>query len=77
MGEPGVPCTPQILAEQLTLSQPEGADYAHQIILAPQDSDLNMALDHEYDLSRGISILGEVRNAEISRVTQQLLCSKF
>jgi hypothetical protein len=27
--------------------------------------------------TRGISILGEVRNAEISRVTQQLICSKF
>ena len=27
-------------------------------------------------LTRGISILGEVRNVEISRVTQQLLCSK-
>ena len=26
--------------------------------------------------NRGISILGEVRNVEISRVTQQLLCSK-
>ena len=26
--------------------------------------------------TRGISILGEVRNVEISRVTQQLLCSK-
>ena len=26
--------------------------------------------------SRGISILGEVRNVEISRVTEQLLCSK-
>ena len=25
---------------------------------------------------RGTSILGEVRNEEISRVTQQLLCSK-
>ena len=25
---------------------------------------------------RGTSILGEVRNVEISRVTQQLLCSK-
>ena len=31
----------------------------------------------ELVLGRGISILGEVRNAEISRVTQQLLCSKF
>ena len=27
---------PQILANQLTLSQPRGADYAHQIILAPR-----------------------------------------
>ena len=26
--------------------------------------------------ARGISILGEVRNMEISRVTQQLQCSK-
>ena len=26
---------PQFLADQLTLSQPRGADYAHQIILAP------------------------------------------
>ena len=28
---------PQILADQLTLSQPRGADYAHHIILAPPD----------------------------------------
>jgi hypothetical protein len=27
--------------------------------------------------TRGISILGEVRNVAISRATQQLLCSKF
>ena len=27
--------------------------------------------------NRGTSILGEVRNVEISRVTQQLLCSKY
>ena len=33
----GVPGHPQILADQLTLSQPRGADYAHQIILAPPD----------------------------------------
>ena len=32
---PGVPWQPQILADQLTLSQPGKADYAHQIILAP------------------------------------------
>ena len=28
---------PKILKDQLTLSQPEGADYAHQMILAPPD----------------------------------------
>ena len=28
---------PQILANQLTLSQAEGADHAHQMILAPSD----------------------------------------
>ena len=33
----GVPWHPQILADQLTLSQPRGADYAQQIILAPPD----------------------------------------
>ena len=37
LGMPGVPWHPQILADQLTLSQPEGADYAHQIVLAPPD----------------------------------------
>ena len=31
----------------------------------------------ELILVRGTSILGEVRNVEISRVTQQLLCSKY
>ena len=36
LGVPGVPWQPQILADQLTLSQPRGADYAHQIILAPR-----------------------------------------
>ena len=39
--EPGVPQHPQILADQLTLSQPEGADYAHQITTGtPGFSDL-------------------------------------
>ena len=33
----GVPWHPQILADQLTLSQPRGTDYAHEIILAPPD----------------------------------------
>jgi hypothetical protein len=33
----GVPWHPKILADQLTLSQPGVADYAHQKILAPPD----------------------------------------
>ena len=33
----GVPWQLQILADQLALSQPRGANYAHQIILAPPD----------------------------------------
>ena len=36
-GVPGVPWHPHILADQLTLSQRRGADYAHQIIQAPPD----------------------------------------
>ena len=44
-GVPGVPWHPQILADQLTLSQPRGANYANQIILAPPGfSDLPTAL---------------------------------
>ena len=35
LGVPGVPWHPQFLADQLTLSQPWGADYAYQIILPP------------------------------------------
>ena len=31
LGVPGVPWHPQILADQLTLSQPGGTDYAHLI----------------------------------------------
>ena len=37
LGVPGVPWHPHILADQVTLSQPRGTDYAHQIILAPPD----------------------------------------
>ena len=37
LGMPGVPWYPQILADQLTLSQPRGTNYAHQIILATTD----------------------------------------
>jgi hypothetical protein len=44
-GVPGVPWHPQILADRLTLSQPRGADYAHQIFTGtPRFSDLPTAL---------------------------------
>ena len=36
-GGPGRAMAPHILADQLFLSQPWGADYAHQMILAPPD----------------------------------------
>ena len=36
-GGAGVAKHPQILSDQLTLSQPRGADYTHQIILASLD----------------------------------------
>ena len=37
LGVPGVPWHPQILADQLTPSQPGGTDYAHLILLAHPD----------------------------------------
>ena len=40
LGVPGVPWHPQILADQLTLYQPRGADYTHQIIVAPRQARL-------------------------------------
>ena len=41
----GVPWHPQILADQLTLSQPEGTDYAHLITTGtPEFLDLPTAL---------------------------------
>ena len=44
-GVPGVPWHPQILADQLTLSQPGGTDYAKLIITGtPGFSDLPTAL---------------------------------
>jgi hypothetical protein len=46
LGVPGVPWHPQILADQLTLSQPGGADYAYHIIIGtPGFSDLPTALN--------------------------------
>ena len=46
LGVPGVPWQhPQILADQLTLSQPGGTDYAHHINTGtPEFSDLPTAL---------------------------------
>ena len=44
------------------------------------ENSLNLGLNFEgmdsFDMLRGTSILGDVRNVEISGVTQQLLCSK-
>ena len=37
---------------------------------------IHIVCESKYVSGRGTSILGEVRNVEISRVTQQLLCSK-
>ena len=52
LGVPGVPWYPQILADQLTLSQPGGADYARHINTGtPGFSDLPTALQH--DATRG------------------------
>ena len=35
LSEPGVPRHPQTLTDQLTLTQPAGADYAHLITATP------------------------------------------
>jgi hypothetical protein len=48
-GVPEVPWHPQILADQLTLSQPRGADYAHQIILTPSDFQTFQRPCHTYE----------------------------
>jgi hypothetical protein len=37
---------------------------------------VNTIYSTHHIIDRGTSILGEVRNVEISRITQQLLCSK-
>ena len=45
LGVPGVPWHPQILADQLTLSQPGGTNYAHLITTGtPGFSDIPTAL---------------------------------
>ena len=50
LGVPGVPWHPQILADQLTLSQPGGADYSKHISTdTPGFSDLPTALDSNDD----------------------------
>ena len=49
LGVPGVPWHPQILADQLILSQPEGTDYAYLITTGtPGFSDLPTALKPPY-----------------------------
>ena len=53
LGVPGVlPWHPQILADQLTLSQPGGADYAHHISTGtPEFSDLPTTLWKENQIN--------------------------
>jgi hypothetical protein len=49
MGVPGVPWHTQNLADQLTLFQPGGTDYAHLITTGtPGFSDLPTALNYTY-----------------------------
>ena len=49
MGVPGVPWHTQILADQLTLFQPGGTDYAYLITTGtPEFSDLPTVLDWHY-----------------------------
>ena len=49
LGVPGVPCHPQILADQLTLSQPGWTDYAHLITTGTHGfSDFPTALIVQY-----------------------------
>ena len=49
LGVPGVPWHTQILADQLTLFQPRGTDYAHLITTGtPGFSDLPTALCNEF-----------------------------
>ena len=51
LGLPGVPWHPQILADQLTLSQPGGTDYAHHSTTSPPGfSDLPTALSSRCNL---------------------------
>ena len=52
LGVPGVPWHPHILADQLTLSQSRGADYSHQIILAPPDFQTFLRPCYENSFSR-------------------------
>ena len=55
----GVPWHPQILADQLTQSQPRGADYAHQLILAPQISRPSDGPGEHHDMKSKIRALFE------------------
>ena len=57
LGVPGVPWHTQILADQLTLFQPGGTDYAQLITTGtPGFSDLPTALFPLFILSRNIKI---------------------
>ena len=65
LGVPGVPWHTQILADQLTLFQPGGTDYAHLITTGtPGFSDLPTALPHCTSLiAPGIHIAYEIMDS--------------
>ena len=55
LGVPGVPWHTHILADQLTLFQPGGTDYAHLITTGPlRFSDLRTAL--QYHISKSLYV---------------------
>ena len=58
LGVPGVPWHTQILADQLTLFQPGGTDYAHLITtVTPGFSDLPTALNSIIEIMLTLAIL--------------------
>jgi hypothetical protein len=63
------------LVDQLTLSQPRGADYAHHIILAPPNF---QTLRRPWQLRTKSGFLVDLRlTAVLSRQCIQLLCSIY
>ena len=71
---PQISWHPQILADPLTLSQPRGADYSHQIILAPPDLQTFLRPCPMIHTSRGVS--HTLLHSWISTLQQNLISHK-